>query len=77
MMEEYISTGMVSQLTGEDRFRIRDKVNSGRYKAERRQGCRGGNSGESYQIAVSSLPAEAQIRYLLRTGGGGGPYGLP
>ena len=30
-MEEYISTGMVSQLTGEDRFRIRDKVNSGRY----------------------------------------------
>ena len=25
MMEEYISTGMVSQLTGEDRFRIRDK----------------------------------------------------
>ena len=72
MMEEYISTGMVSQLTGEAPQRIREKAANGTYIIQRQYGGRGGNSGESYQIAVSSLPAEAQIRYLLRTGALGG-----
>ena len=73
MMEEYISTGMVSQLTGEAPQRIREKAANGTYIIQRqRSALGGGNSGESYQIAVSSLPAEAQIRYLLRTGALGG-----
>ena len=72
MMEEYISISMVSQLTGEDRRRIWERVNSGQYPAKKQPCAMGAPGGESYQIAVSSLPAEAQIRYLLRTGALGG-----
>ncbi|MFQ8758090.1 MAG: hypothetical protein ACLSAF_00270 [Intestinimonas sp.] len=52
--------------------RIREKAANGTYIIQRQYGGRGGNSGESYQIAVSSLPAEARIRYPLRTGALGG-----
>lgn len=68
MMEAYINTNMVSTLTGEAPQRIREKAANGTYITQRQRGGRGGNGGESYLIAVSSLPAEAQIRYLLQTG---------
>ena len=67
-MDGYLDIKTVSLLTGEADRRIREKVTNGTYQARRQQGGRGGNSGESYQIAVSSLPAEAQIRHLRQTG---------
>lgn len=68
-MEDYISTKEVSLLTGEAPQRVRERVASGTYQSKRQRGTLGGgNGGESYLIAVSSLPAEAQIRHLRQTG---------
>lgn len=56
-------------LTGEARQRIWEKVADGSYTARKGRGNRGGGcGGESYQIAVSSLPLQAQIIYLQRGG---------
>ena len=75
MMDGYLDIRTVSQLTGEDRRRVWEKVNSGQYLASKQKGALGGPGGESYQIAVSSLPAEAQIRYLRQNGVLGGGSG--
>lgn len=72
-MENYISTSTVALLTGEAPQRIREKVAGGSYTARKQRGGRGGNGGESYQIAVSSLPLQAQIIYLQRGGIINGP----
>lgn len=65
MMDGYISTSTVALLTGEAPQRIREKVTSGKYESRRQRSDRGGgNGGESYLVAVSSLPHEAQIKYL-------------
>lgn len=72
-MENYISTSTVALLTGEARQRIQERVLDGSYVARRQRGGRGGNGGESYQIAVSSLPLQAQIIYLQRGGIINGP----
>lgn len=68
-MEEYISTSMASTLTGEAPQRIREKAANGTYITQRQRGALGGgNGGESYLIAVSSLPPEAQMKYMQQTG---------
>ena len=72
-MDNYISTSTVALLTGEADRRIREKVADGSYAARKQRGGRGGCGGESYQIAVSSLPLQAQIIYLQRGGVINGP----
>lgn len=66
-MQSYISTSTAALLTGEDRRRVFEKITDGTYEARKQRGdCGGGNGGESYQIAVSSLPQEAQILYYAQ-----------
>ena len=61
-MQSYISTSTAALLTGEAPQRIREKIAGGVYETRKQRSDRGGgNGGESYQIAVSSLPQEAQI----------------
>lgn len=68
-MQSYISTSTAALLTGEDRRRVFEKIAGGVYETRKQRGDRGGgNGGESYQIAVSSLPVEAQIIYAQRGG---------
>ena len=67
-MQSYISTSTAALLTGEDRRRVFEKITDGTYETRKESGGRGGNGGESYQIAVSSLPVEAQIIYAQRGG---------
>ena len=72
-MQSYISTSTAALLTGENDRRIREKITDGTYETRKQSGGRGGNGGESYQIAVSSLPVEAQIIYAQRGGVINGP----
>ena len=72
-MQSYISTSTAALLTGEDRRRVFEKITDGVYETRKQSGGRGGNGGESYQIAVSSLPVEAQIIYAQRGGVINGP----
>ena len=73
-MQSYISTSTAALLTGEDRRRVFEKIAGGVYETRKQRGDRGGgNGGESYQIAVSSLPVEAQIIYAQRGGVINGP----
>ena len=73
-MQSYISTSTAALLTGEAPQRIREKIAGGVYETRKQRGDRGGgNGGESYQIAVSSLPVEAQIIYAQRGGVINGP----
>mgnify|MGYP002533491630 CR=1 FL=1 len=72
-MQSYISTSTAALLTGENDRRIREKITDGTYETRKQSGVRGGNGGESYQIAVSSLPVEAQIIYAQRGGVINGP----
>jgi hypothetical protein len=72
-MQSYISTSTAALLTGEDRRRVFEKITDGTYETRKQSGGRGGNGGESYQIAVSSLPVEAQIIYAQRGGVINGP----
>lgn len=72
-MQSYISTSTAALLTGEAPQRIREKIAGGVYETRKQSGGRGGNGGESYQIAVSSLPVEAQIIYAQRGGVINGP----
>ena len=73
-MQSYISTSTAALLTGEAPQRIREKIAGGVYETCKQRGDRGGgNGGESYQIAVSSLPVEAQIIYAQRGGVINGP----
>lgn len=65
-MQSYISTSTAALLTGEDRRRVFEKITDGTYETRKQSGGRGGNGGESYQIAVSSLPQEAQILYYAQ-----------
>ena len=65
-MQSYISTSTAALLTGEAPQRIREKIAGGVYETRKQSGGRGGNGGESYQIAVSSLPQEAQILYYAQ-----------
>ena len=65
-MQSYISTSTAVLLTGEAPQRIREKIAGGVYETRKQSGGRGGNGGESYQIAVSSLPQEAQILYYAQ-----------
>ena len=53
-MQSYISTSTAALLTGEDRRRVFEKITDGVYEARKQSSGRGGNGGESYQIAVSS-----------------------
>lgn len=57
----------VAMLTGESDRRVREKVADGIYAATKQTG-RGGNGGESYLVAVSSLPVTAQIIYMQQNG---------
>ena len=66
-MQSYISTSTAALLTGEAPQRIREKIAGGVYETRKQRSDRGGgNGGESYQIAVSSLPQEAQILYYAQ-----------
>ena len=68
-MQSYISTSTAALLTGEAPQRIREKIAGGVYETRKQRSDRGGgNGGESYQIAVSSLPQEAQILYYAPSG---------
>ena len=65
-MQSYISTSTAALLTGEAPQRIREKIAGGVYETRKQRSDRGGGNGESYQIAVSSLPQEAQILYYAQ-----------
>ena len=67
-MTGYVDTYTASQLTGEHERRMREKVESGTYEVVLQTGKRGGTSGESYLIAVSSLPIDAQILHAQMIG---------
>ena len=59
----------VAQLTGEAPQRIREKVADGTYASVRQRSSKGGGAGgESYLVAVSSLPTTAQIIYMQQQG---------
>lgn len=73
MIANCIDIRTVAMLTGEAPQRIREKVADGIYAATKRSGGRGGNGGESYLVAVSSLPKIAQIIYLQQQGAVSGP----
>ena len=74
-MQSYISTSTAALLTGEDRRRVFEKITDGVYETRKQSGGRGGNGGESYQIAVSSLPQEAQILYYAQCDNAAGGLG--
>jgi hypothetical protein len=57
---------------GEDRRRVWERVTSGEYIAQKQAGVRGAD-GERYLVAVSSLPRQAQIIYLMNNGVVNGP----
>ena len=68
MNAAYIDIRTVAALTGEDRVQVWKRVKSGEYAATKQNGGRGGNGGESYLVAVSSLPTTAQIIYMQQQG---------
>ena len=63
-MNGWIDVKTVSALTDEADRRVREKIESGQYATKVQKGVRGGNGGESYLVAVSSLPEQAQIAYM-------------
>lgn len=71
-MQSYIDVKTVEFLTGEDRRRIWERVESGEYKARKKRGVRGAN-GECYLVEVSSLPKVAQLLYIQQSGEITGP----
>lgn len=73
-MNNCVSIKTVAWLTGEAPQRIREKVNDGKYIARKEKTSQGGgHGGESYLVAVSSLPRQAQIIYLMNNGVVNGP----
>ena len=65
-MQSYISKAPRPLLTGEAPHASARRFAGGTYEARKQSSGRGGNGGESYQIAVSSLPQEAQILYYAQ-----------
>lgn len=58
----------VAALTGEDRRRVWERIDAGEYIATKQKSAKGGPGGESYLVAVSSLPTTAQIIYMQQQG---------
>ena len=58
----------VAALTGEDRRRVWERIDAGEYIATKQKSAKGGPGGESYLVAVSSLPTTAQIIYMQQNG---------
>lgn len=67
MERYYLDTANASRLCGCSISTIVRRIQCGALAAEMTENGAGGNSGLSYRIPLSSLPAEAQIRYLRET----------
>lgn len=63
MSGHYVDVVTAAALLGETERNVQLKVKQGIYKTVTRKCQRGGASGESYLIKVSSLPREAQMKY--------------
>lgn len=66
MAEYFLNTAETAELLGISERAVRKNVSSGKYEnVQYVEGVRGGKSGQITKIAVSSLPIEAQTKYMV------------
>ncbi len=65
MEDIYIEVKTVSELTGETDRTVRNKVESGEYKARKIDGS--GRGGIKIEVLLSSIPPEVQLKYYENT----------
>lgn len=66
MTEYFLNTAETAELLGISERAVRKNVSSGKYEnVQYVEGVRGGKSGQITKIALSSLPIEAQTKYMV------------